>query len=206
MHTHTILFAPSKEIPSFPAQYGGWSALVYWGEESESWGGEAPNSSCHSHLLNGTVNPRWHSCQSKQSRHILHKGVVTRWTSTNCRRLFRVDTWQRTCILASCPPLYRCTLRSMSSLRKCLFVSNKTYCIWWYYLCLCESPFVLQRHVSQVNFETLNCTEVFCFRPAEDWRPVQGVSLLIHEICAWHGVPLKILLSSAAQQRLAGTC
>lgn len=92
MNTHKIVFTPSKEIPW--VQYGGWSALVYWVEVFESWGGEVSNGSCHSHLLDGTVNPRWHSCQSKQSWHILHKGVVTLWTSNQLLTL--VQSWHMT--------------------------------------------------------------------------------------------------------------
>lgn len=34
--------------------------------------------------------------------------------------------------------------------------------------------FILQRHLSQVNFETLNCPGVFCFKPAKKPPDVQS--------------------------------
>lgn len=130
----------------------------------------------------GQLTPRSHSCQSKQSQHISHKGVVTRWTSTNCRRLFRADTWQCTCSSASCPSLYRCALRSIASLRS-LFALKKTCHIRWHYLFVWISFHFAKRCKSSEFWDSKLPRGIFCFRPANVWRPVRGVPLWFMNLC-----------------------
>lgn len=83
-----------------------------------------------------------------------------------------MDTWWCTCIFISCPSLYR---------RKVSFCPTNTF--QWYCLCLCECPFFLQRHVSQRNYDSLICPQVFFLGPVKAWRSVLGVSLWWMNLC-----------------------
>lgn len=71
------------------------------------WGGEASDSSCQSHLLDGTPDS---TAVSQSSRCTF---FTSRWWHVELQptadAYFWVDTWWCTCILDSCPLVYRCT-------------------------------------------------------------------------------------------------
>lgn len=105
-----------------------------------------------------------------------------------------VDTWRCTCILASCRSLYRCTIKWL--IAHLFSLSGLILGTVFYGAAFIEvnSPIMSQVWGSKEQTSILPWL-------TKDCCPLQGISLWLMKL--WHGIPLKIPLSSAAEQRCA---